>query len=207
MSMIVLISGWAGFRTSLIPLEHELGRRLRRQVVRADLGLGFGCIRESAERAAAVIDQLAVSRHCNAIDVVGHSMGGLVATYLLKRLDRGRLIRSVITLGAPHRGSPAVLLARGLLERVSSSISQMAPDSEFLQALAAAAVPATSRLVSIAAHDDRVVPARYAELPRRARQFTRHVAGVSHLGLLFSSDVVDEIEPWLTEPAPVALAS
>lgn len=125
-------------------------------------------------------------------------MGGLVASYLLKRLDRGRRIRSVVTLGTPHRGSPAVLFARDLLSGVSPSLRQMAPDSEFLLELAAIDVPVHSRLVSVVGLDDGLVPALYAELPQGPRQFTCRLEGVGHLGLLFSREAQDAIEAWLT---------
>ncbi|MFL5336103.1 MAG: lipase family alpha/beta hydrolase [Geminicoccaceae bacterium] len=38
--------------------------------------------------------------------LVGHSMGGLDARYAGSRLDRGRRISHVVTLGTPHRGTP-----------------------------------------------------------------------------------------------------
>jgi triacylglycerol lipase len=197
--MIILISGWAGFRASLLPLEHGLRKRLGRDVARVDLGLGLGCIRQSAERAAEQLDRITRGRRRERVDIVGYSMGGLIATYWLKFFDHGRSIRSVITLGTPHRGSPAAHLARGWLARVSASISQMSPQSEFLSALAAADVPIESRLLSIAATGDGVVPAHYAELPRRSRQSTHLIGDVSHLGLLFSPAVIDVVESWLDQ--------
>lgn len=182
----------------MLPLSLVLRQRLDREVIRADLGFGLGCIRESAQRAASQLDRAQFGRPDAKVDIVAHSMGGLVASYLLKYLDRGRRIRSVVTLGTPHRGSPAVLFARGLLSGVSSSLRQMAPDSEFLRELAAVDVPVHSRLVSIAGLDDGLVPALYAELPPAPRQFTCQLRGVGHLGLLFSSEVFDAIEAWLT---------
>ena len=205
--MIVLISGWAGFRASLLPLALALRQRLERDVVRADLGFGLGCIRESAQRALREIER-ARGRSSERVDIVAHSMGGLVASYLLKCLDRGRTIRSVVTLGTPHRGSPAVLfaraLARGPLEFASSSLRQMAPESAFLQELAGVDVPEHSQLVSIAGLDDGIVPALYAELPPGPRQFTCRIAGIGHLGLLFSRAAIREIEGWLSPCARTA---
>jgi pimeloyl-ACP methyl ester carboxylesterase len=107
--MIVLLPGWAGFRSSLLPLQYGLRLRLGDEVLRADIGSGLCCIRRSAERAASEIER-AVRRSAEPrVDVVGHSLGGLVATPV-KKLDRGRRIRSVIvgdaTAGLPSRGSP-----------------------------------------------------------------------------------------------------
>jgi triacylglycerol lipase len=192
--MIVLLPGWAGTRSSLLPFEWSLRRRIGRDVHRAHVGLGIGCIRRSAELAAAEIAAIANAHRGLRFDVIGHSMGGLVAAYVLKRLDEGRHLRTVITLGTPHRGSPAVMMGRGLVARLSESIAQMAPRSEFLTELAAAPVPDGCQLVSIASDNDGIVPALYAQLPRRPRQHNRTVAECGHLGLLYSRTVLDTIE-------------
>src|SRR5690349_6930784 len=41
--------------------------------------------------------------------LVGHSMGGLDARYVITRLDPDRRIKSLITVSTPHRGSPLAL--------------------------------------------------------------------------------------------------
>jgi pimeloyl-ACP methyl ester carboxylesterase len=175
---------------SLVPLQHALHRRFRTDVVRGDLGLGIGCIRESARR---VVDQIRELAPSDRVDLVGHSMGGLVAAYALKHLDHGERIRTVVTLGTPHRGSPALSAMPWSPARLGSSVAQMSPGSAFLRELASAPVPLTSRLVSIAALQDGVVPTLYARLSRRPRQFNRDVRCGSHLGLLISRNVLEAI--------------
>jgi hypothetical protein len=187
--MIVLMPGWAGFRSSLLLLAWRLRERLGDEVIRPDVGTGIGCIRQLAEQAAVQVEALARAHPDRAIDVVGHSMGGLVASYLLKRLDQGRLVRSVITLGTPHRGSPAALFMQRVAGGFSAALEQMTPCSEFLRELAAAPVPLGCQLVSIAGANDGVVPPLYAQLPRRARQHNRELVGLGHLGLLSSNQV------------------
>ncbi|MGH9885711.1 MAG: esterase/lipase family protein [bacterium] len=198
-----MIPGWAGFRSSLLPLQYGLRRHVGDDVMRADIGSGLGCIRCSAERAAREIERALRTSGEPRVDVIGHSLGGLVATYLLKRIDRGERIRSVITLGTPHRGSPVARLVASALARLSSSIAQMIPESELVQELAALDVPDRCQLVSIAADDDALVPTLYAELPTRPRQFNLRVPSGGHLGLLFSSEVHAAIRRTL-EPARLA---
>jgi pimeloyl-ACP methyl ester carboxylesterase len=197
--MIVLISGWAGIRASLIPMEVALRRRVGRPVTRADVGFGLGCIRESAELTASQLYQLTRGRD-EPVDLVGYSMGGLVATYLLKAVDRGERVRSVVTLGTPHRGAPALRWGRGLLAPWSASLEQMFPGCDFLEELAAAPVPEGARLVSVASHGDRLVPPAYAELPPRTGHHNRVLWGVSHFGMLVSGETLDVLEPLLARP-------
>jgi triacylglycerol lipase len=48
------------------------------------------------------------------IDLVAHSLGGLDARYALAHLGLARRVRSLVTVGTPHRGSPlADLVVRG----------------------------------------------------------------------------------------------
>jgi triacylglycerol lipase len=196
--MIVLMPGWAGFRSSLLLLAWRLRGRLGDEVIRPDVGTGIGCIRELAEQAARQVEALARAHPDRSIDVIGHSMGGLVAAYLLKRLDQGRLVRSVITLGTPHRGSPAALFMQRVAGGFSAALEQMTPCSGFLRELAAAPVPPGGQLVSIAGANDGLVPPLYAQLPRRARQHNRELLGLGHMGLLSSNEVVEVIGRLLT---------
>ena len=191
--MIVLMPGWAGFRSSLLLLAWRLRGRLGDEVIRPDVGIGIGCIREQAERVAVQVEAIARAHPRSTIDLIGHSMGGLVASYLLKRLDQGQLVRNVITLGTPHRGSPAALFMQRVACGFSAALEQMTPSSGFLRELAAAPVPPGAQLVSIAGANDGVVPPLYAQLPRRARQQNRALVGLGHLGLLSSSEVVELI--------------
>lgn len=197
--MIVLVSGWAGMSAMLIPMQRALRERLRREVIRADVGFGLGCIRESAELVASQLHRERRDRR-ERVDLVGYSMGGLVATYLLKALDRGERVRSVVTLGTPHRGSPVLRSARGILARWSQSLAQMDPGCEFLEQLVEADVPDGSRLVSIASWADGLVPPLYAELPNRPGHQNRVLSGVSHLGLMVSGLALDALESALAQP-------
>ncbi|SEK83553.1 thioesterase [Nitrosovibrio tenuis] len=65
-----------------------------------------------AERAEVLAHKLFRS-NTPAFALVGHSMGGLDARYLITHLDPDRRIKSLITVSTPHQGSP---LARWFLE-------------------------------------------------------------------------------------------
>jgi pimeloyl-ACP methyl ester carboxylesterase len=181
--VVVLLHGWAGWSRMLLSLEHHLEDRLGRRVVRAQVGRGLDCIRGCAERAGAAIERLAAGGNLETVDVVGHSMGGLVATELLKSLDRGRRIRSVITLGTPHRGSPLARLGARMLRGWSGSLEQMLPEAKFLRALGARPLPRGTSLYSIAGTSDLLVPPRYASLPRRTGCHNVVLLGADHWGL------------------------
>lgn len=185
---IVLLHGFAGWSRTLLPLEHFLKRTLSREVVRLNLGLGLESLDVAAARAGAAIERIAAAHPGQRIDVVGHSMGGVVASRLLKIVDRGARIGSVITLGAPHRGTPLALAALRLLGRFGPSLAQMVPGCRFLAELERAPVPEDCALYSMAGLADLVVPAPCARLPRRARHYNRVLQKADHWDLVFDSD-------------------
>lgn len=65
-----------------------------------------------AERAEALARKL-FNSDAPAFALVGHSMGGLDARYLITHLDPDRRIKSLLTVSTPHHGSP---LATWMLE-------------------------------------------------------------------------------------------
>lgn len=96
-----------------------------------------------------------------AIDLVGFSLGGLVARYYVQRLGGDR-VRRLVTIGSPHGGT---LNARFIAGRLGDDLQ---PSSALLQDLAqdwpgwAARVPTTTIWTP---YDLIVLPARHARLP------------------------------------------
>jgi pimeloyl-ACP methyl ester carboxylesterase len=103
-------------------------------------------------------------RELSRCDLVGYSMGGLVAAYLLKCLDQGRRIGRVITLGTPYRGVALVSGWPALLSAWCRSAVQMRVGSPFLEQLHRQPAPAGVRMLSIAGADDTLVPPEAARL-------------------------------------------
>jgi pimeloyl-ACP methyl ester carboxylesterase len=184
---IVLLHGFAGWSRGLLPLERHLRAATGREVVRLRLGAGFDGIEPLARRAAEDIDRIAAESRGRVVDVVGHSMGGLVAAYAAKHLDRRARVRRVVTLGTPHRGTALALSGARFLGRMAASLAQMVPGCAFLTDLDRSPLPDGVTLVSVAGLGDLVVPAPCARLPRRARHHNRSLAGVDHWGLVYDA--------------------
>jgi pimeloyl-ACP methyl ester carboxylesterase len=82
------------------------------------------------------------------LTIVGHSKGGLVAAYYVKKLGGWRRTRAVVTLGTPHHGTPVAYLGIPLAA-VARSVFQMLPGSPFLARLQDGPWPAQVRLTSV----------------------------------------------------------
>jgi len=187
---VILLHGFGTSSAVTTPLARYLRRELGRPVFRVPLGgrlpIHLGDVRDNAERVLAEIERRAAESGFPYVDVVGHSLGGLVATYLLKALDRGRHVRRVITLGTPHRGTPAALFGALLLGLFSRAIWQMIPGSPLLRQLARLPVPAGSELVAVASDADDLVPPTFARPRLMPRLRCAGVSGLGHVDFLTS---------------------
>jgi triacylglycerol lipase len=123
---IVLVHGLFGFDRIGIPgARFDYWRGIAKHLD------GLGChthavrlppaasVPERAKQLVAAIEALPHER----IDLIAHSMGGLDARYALTHLGLARRVRSLVTVGTPHRGSPiADLVARGALKHARSLV-------------------------------------------------------------------------------------
>jgi triacylglycerol esterase/lipase EstA (alpha/beta hydrolase family) len=157
---VLLLHGFFATRRTLEVLE----RRLRRDgycVFSLNLGglartLNTRGIDDCAEYVRAKVERLYERNPAlGPLTIIGHSKGGLIAAWYVKKLGGWRRTRTVITLGTPHHGTRAAYAALplGLLAR---SIWQMAPTSRFLRELQRGSWPAGVRLVSLYSREDKV---------------------------------------------------
>ena len=203
---VVLLPGFCSPMRSLVALERRIERSLGRPALRFPLATGpllpLVDVRRSAARADELLAQLERERAFPYVDVVGHSLGGLVAAYWLKRIDRGRRIRRVVTLGTPHAGAPIARPGALVLGVFSRALWQMIPGSSLLCELEREPTPVGSELVAIASHGDAVVPAPSARAARAPRQRSVELARVGHVELLFSRAAFSLVASALAAPLP-----
>src|SRR5690606_32974513 len=71
-------------------------------------------VAENAAVLGAVIDAVRARTRADMVDVVAHSMGGLVARYYLSRLMEARSVGQLLLIGTPNLGSPCAVLPSAL---------------------------------------------------------------------------------------------
>lgn len=122
------------------------------------------------------------------IDVIAHSMGGIVLRRALALEPAlAASVRRIVTLGSPHRGTA---LTRGL--RVFAEGRQLARRSAFLAELPDfCALSPHAEVTTVAGGQDLVVyPRETCHLPGTTRV---EVEGVGHAGLLVHAEVIDAV--------------
>lgn len=120
--------------------------------------------------------------------IVGHSMGGLIGRHYIQHHGGASRVKSLVTLGTPHRGTPTAalgvwLMGGGLL---SKNPWEMLPFSPFMRALNRDVFPASVPLTSIFSNSDLICPARFSRLSPRPGEDNLHnrpVKGIGHTAL------------------------
>lgn len=184
---IVCVHGLGGGAGNFWPLRAFLRLHGRKRVYAPRLPPG----RSLPELAAFVADYIAQVATVNGLspdatlDVVAHSMGGLIVRLALESPELGRRIQTLVTLGTPHAGS---LLARYGAAPYSRALR---PDSDVLVRLAAQlpwpGPPTQPRLVAFWSPADVILlPAESASL---AGARNVELPGVTHYSYLLSPRV------------------
>jgi pimeloyl-ACP methyl ester carboxylesterase len=196
---VLLIHGFLGTRGSLHLLEHRL-TEMGHLVLSYRLGLVHAHdICESAALIARKIESIAAQSSLDRMDIVGHSMGGLVGLHYLKRMGGKRRVRRLVMLGTPAAGTWSALLGVAMAPFHRAGL-QLLPDSAFLRELEQGPLPPGVEVVSVAGQRDRLAPPDTTRL-----QGVRHIClPTNHAGLLVDEHVARVVGEILGAPWPNA---
>jgi triacylglycerol lipase len=108
------------------------------------------------------------------LTIIGHSKGGLVAAFYVKKMGGWRRARAVVMLGTPFHGTPMAWL--GLpVALLAPSLVQLLPGSRFLRRLHEGRWPPQVRLTSIWSRNDRLAIWPSAVLDTRGQPQWRNI--------------------------------
>jgi triacylglycerol esterase/lipase EstA (alpha/beta hydrolase family) len=181
---VVLLHGFFMNRTQWL----WLGRRL------AERGLGplYGTtyfspqtVAQSARHLERFIEHVRAREDAERVDIVAHSLGGVVARYYVEQLDGAAQVGQLITIGSPHRGTRLARFGLGLVP----SAREVAAESQLLAELAP---PDGATYVSLWSRADAVIiPADASSIAPVGEDHVFDDLG--HLSMLLSRRVVDAI--------------
>jgi triacylglycerol esterase/lipase EstA (alpha/beta hydrolase family) len=183
---LVFVHGLWASRASFFPLQGYL--RVFRHSRQLSLNYrSSGSIEQIAlELKRSIDEQVRGGR----IDLVCHSLGGLVARFYLQQLGGARRVDRLVTLATPHRGTHASVY---IPTRI---VSDLRPGSAFLRSLDALPEPDGVGCLSVSAGRDlMVLPAQHAFAP-----FGERIAfdDLGHLDVLLSPRVFEVVRNFLS---------
>jgi pimeloyl-ACP methyl ester carboxylesterase len=171
-------------RANFVPLA----LRLRRAGLGPIYGFEYWTLGRTAAGARQLgwfVDQVRAATGAAEVDIVGHSMGGVVARYYLAFGGGDAAIHHLVTLGSPHSGTDVSGFGVGHPTR------ELVLGSKLVQRLAATAPPEHARVTTILSRGDALVPA--ASQPEIAGAERIVFDDLGHVALLGSRRVARTI--------------
>ncbi|MFG2511566.1 esterase/lipase family protein [Streptomyces sp. NPDC048584] len=177
---VVLLHGFIDNRSVFVLLRRSLAQHGRQQIESLNYSPLTCDIRIAAELLGRHIEQVCERTGSRRVDVVGHSLGGLIARYYVQRLGGDARVRTLVTLGTPHSGTRVAPLANA-----HPIVRQMRPGSPVLEELALPSPGCRTHFVAFWSDLDHIMdPLESAcvEHPDLTAVNVR-VSGVGHLAL------------------------
>ncbi|MEU5364734.1 alpha/beta fold hydrolase [Streptomyces sp. NPDC005925] len=179
---VVLLHGLVDNRSVFVLLRRSLARHGggRQRIESLNYSPLTRDIRTAAELLGRHIEEICERTGSARVDIVGHSLGGLIARYYAQRLGGDARVRTLVTLGTPHSGTRAVPLADA-----HPVVRQMRPGSPVIEELTRPAPGCRTRFVSFWSDLDHVMdPPEAARLDHPDLTVENVlVTGIGHLAL------------------------
>ena len=195
---IVFVHGYMQNRVGFLGLSRALAKH----------GLGpmygfnypwFVPIASNARRLERFVTRVCKETESKAVDLVCHSMGGLVAMEMMAEEAKGApdavKVRRCVTIATPHAG----VMWRGPLLGIGAASLRRGSKLLTAQAALKASIPTLS---IFSTNDNVVFPKESSSLALRGGRDVE-VEGVAHLAILFSPQVSGHVASFLSERDPV----
>ncbi|MES4888335.1 alpha/beta fold hydrolase [Streptomyces sp. NPDC096012] len=196
---VVLLHGFIDNRSVFVLLRRNLAQHGRQRVESLNYSPLTCDIRTAAELLGRHVEEICERTDSARVDIVGHSLGGLIARYYVQCLGGDRRVRTLVTLGTPHSGTRVAPLADA-----HPIVRQMRPGSAVIEELSRPAPGCRTRFVSFWSDlDSLMVPLETAclEHPDLDAENVR-VSGIGHLALPLHPAVATGIREVLDAPQP-----
>jgi pimeloyl-ACP methyl ester carboxylesterase len=195
---VVFVHGYMQNRVGFLGLAYALARR--------NIGPLYGfnypwfdSIVSNAKRLEQFIDRVCEETGSQAVDLVCHSMGGLVAMEMMRdeawattsKEDKRLKVRRCVTIATPHAG----VMWRGPI--IGIGAASLRRGSKLLEAHSGFTLTVPTLSV-FSSHDNVVHPKETSQLVKRGGRDIE-IEGVGHLSILFSGDVADHVASFLVD--------
>ncbi|WP_328968921.1 esterase/lipase family protein [Streptomyces sp. NBC_00239] len=201
---VLLLHGFTDNRSVFVLLRPMLAAHGQRRVEGVNYSPLTTDLRAAAAALALRVEEVCAETGQDRIDLVGHSLGGLIARYYVQRMGGDARVRTLVCLGTPHQGTRIAPLMDA-----HPLIRQMRPDSEVIRELQLPAPGCRTRFVSFWSDLDQVmVPVETAALDHPDLHAENvPVTGIGHLALPVHPAVTAGIRRALDGPARRAAAA
>lgn len=191
---VLLVHGVLHNRSAFISLKRRMEKLGWENIYTINYTTFHGNVLQMVEELGMRISEIMNETGATQIDIVAHSLGGIVSRVFMS-LGEGRgKVRRLITLGTPHQGTKLSFLAKGLSRGALDK--DLKVNSFLIKLLSNTALPKNSEIVSIySTFDWTVFPGDHgAAVGIPETQIKNiHVQKHGHLGLLYSKEAFEAV--------------
>ena len=188
---VIVLHGYAMNRANFLALAQRMAQ--------AGLGPVYGFEYWTLGRTAAAarqlgwfVDEVRAATGAATVDLVGHSMGGVVAKYYVSLAGGDGPVANLVTIGSPLGGTDVSRFGIGHPGR------ELLVGSKLVTRLATAAAPTRTRVTAIWSTSDALVPGHLQQPP--AGTDVIMYTDLGHVSLLGSQRVAREVIARLSRP-------
>lgn len=197
---ILFVHGVLHNHSAFIRLEKKLRRLGWHNIFSLNYKTSTGSIHRMTGDLQKKVEEILKATGAEQIDVIAHSLGGLVSrNYMSNGTGRGK-IRKLITLGTPHNGTER---SRFLKLIPGSSLGEdLMKGSYFISNLNSTPIPKGSEIISISSDFDwtsgKPESFKAAGLPETAFKNINY-QGIGHTGMLYNEAIFNDILHTISE--------
>lgn len=191
---VLLVHGIVHNPSAFYKLKKKMDEHAWQNIYTVNYSTHHGSLMKMVESLSKRVNQIVQQTQSTQIDIVAHSLGGLVARYYMTIGEgRGR-VKNLITLGTPHLGTEISILLKGMY--YGSLDSDLRTGSYLIRTLCEHTIPRGSKVISLfSPHDVFVWPRKncFARgLPKNAFENIK-CDHVGHMGLLYNDQVLETV--------------
>ncbi|MCJ1679485.1 alpha/beta fold hydrolase [Streptomyces sp. APSN-46.1] len=194
---VLLLHGFTDNRSVFVLLRRALGADGRRRVETYNYSPFTRDLRVTARHLARRVEELCERAGQDRVDLVGHSLGGLVGRYYVQRLGGDARVRTLVTLGTPHSGTRVAPFMDA-----HPLVRQIRPDSAVMAELRAPAPGCRTRCVAFWSEFDALMAPTGTARIEHPDLHTENVqvTGIGHLTLPAHPAVIAAVRRALDGP-------
>jgi len=198
---VIIVHGYLAPRGLMLPMRHQL-RAAGFPAYTVDLPfLNLASVKTCTERLKIGVEKVLSGSGQNRCDLVGVSLGGLMALHYIRSMGGADRVRRLVAVGTPFHGTWSALPAVMLFGAISPSAWECLPTSDFVEDLVRGPLPAGPEYFSIAGSCDPVAPASRCVLEGATNTVVPLLPQpFAHQALVLSPRVMEAIVGALGEP-------
>lgn len=201
---ILLLHGVIHNRSAFLTLKKQMRSWGWSNIFTLNYSTRHGSLTGMVEELSLKLQQIQKKTCCNKIDIIAHSLGGLVARQYMCSAPGAGHINTLLTLGTAHHGTSASSFLKLFLS--GSLAKDLRRDSFYIKNLNQTPIPKGSRIVSIYSNRDWTVWPTRSALVESERATNIELDHVGHVGLLYDQRVFSIIKNQIGRKSPTHLS-